>query len=248
MNSWLNKFCPGFMSLPRKPHPFGNEYHSIVNGDRGKPIMWQIRIVEDKDWPRKSDGTFAFQTKWEKKGFTNTVELLMDITELIHHTGKVTGDSGFCVALGVTTLHQHDVHGQFLIKKHSYWPKHIPGDYIDAYMMTKQLGAMETFVQDLGGLRFFVHCTHNADYFTKIMPTHRVQEEIQDHLTWHFVNGEWKTFKYAKLFSRHNHAKHWVDNVNNCCHDPMGLEKVWQTKRWPIYFPIVHGGGELCAG
>ena len=27
MNSWLNKFCPGFMSLPRKPHPFSNDYH-----------------------------------------------------------------------------------------------------------------------------------------------------------------------------------------------------------------------------
>ncbi len=24
MNSWLNKFCPGFMTVPRKPHPFGN--------------------------------------------------------------------------------------------------------------------------------------------------------------------------------------------------------------------------------
>ena len=31
MNSWLNKFCPGFMSLPRKPHPFGNEYHWIAD-------------------------------------------------------------------------------------------------------------------------------------------------------------------------------------------------------------------------
>ena len=39
MNSWLNKFCPGFMSLPRKPHPFGNEYHSIADGDGGRPIM-----------------------------------------------------------------------------------------------------------------------------------------------------------------------------------------------------------------
>jgi hypothetical protein len=27
MNLWLNKFCPGFMSLPRKHHPFGNDYH-----------------------------------------------------------------------------------------------------------------------------------------------------------------------------------------------------------------------------
>ena len=25
MNSWMNKYCPGFMTLPRKPHLFGNE-------------------------------------------------------------------------------------------------------------------------------------------------------------------------------------------------------------------------------
>ncbi len=38
--------------------------------------------------------------------------------ETIHHMGKViTGDSGFCVALGVMALHQHGVQSQFLIKK-----------------------------------------------------------------------------------------------------------------------------------
>jgi hypothetical protein len=49
MNSWLNKFCLGFMSLPLKPHPFGNKYHSIADVDSGKPFMWQIRIIEGKD-------------------------------------------------------------------------------------------------------------------------------------------------------------------------------------------------------
>ena len=234
MNSWLNKFCPGFMSLPRKPHPFGNEYHSIADGDGGRPIMWRVQIVEGKDQPKKPDGTWAFPTKCEAKGYSNTVELLMDMTEPLHHTGKVvTGDSGFCVALGVTALHQHRVHGQFLIKKRRYWPKHVPGDYIDAYMMAKPLGATETFMQELGGIRFFVHCTRDADYITKIMSTHGVLKEIQDHPTWHFVDGEWKTFKYAEPFSRHNRAKHWVDDVNNRRHDPIGLEQVWQTKWWP---------------
>ncbi len=90
------------MSLPRKPHPFGNEYHSIADGDDSKPIMWRVRIVEGKDRPRKCDGKFAFPTKWETKGYSNTVELVLDMTEPIHHTGKiVTGDSGFCVALGL---------------------------------------------------------------------------------------------------------------------------------------------------
>ena len=52
----------------------------------------------------------------------------------IHRTGKVvTGDSGFCVAEGVTALHKKGVYGQFLIKKRRYWPKHVPGDFIDAH-------------------------------------------------------------------------------------------------------------------
>ncbi len=91
----------------------------------------------------------------------------------------VTGISGFCVALGVTTLHQQGVHGQFLIKKRHYWPKHVPEDFIDQYMMAKLLGMTETFVQELGGLSFFIHCTCDADYVTKIMSMHGVLEEIK---------------------------------------------------------------------
>ena len=34
MKMWLNKIYPGFMSLPCKPHPFGNEYHLIADEDK----------------------------------------------------------------------------------------------------------------------------------------------------------------------------------------------------------------------
>ena len=33
MNSFLDKFCPGFMCVPYKSHPFGNKYHSISISD-----------------------------------------------------------------------------------------------------------------------------------------------------------------------------------------------------------------------
>ncbi len=45
MSSWLSKFCPGFMCVPRKPHPFGKEYHTIADGDQGKAIMFWIKLV-----------------------------------------------------------------------------------------------------------------------------------------------------------------------------------------------------------
>ena len=42
--------------------------------------------------------------------------------------------------------------------------------------------------------------------------------------------------------------KHWVDNVNSCCHDPIGLEEVWQTKWWPTrQFTSIHSVAEVNA-
>ena len=65
MNSWLDKFCPGFMSVPRKPHPLGNEYHSIADGDYGKPVIWRIKLQEGKDHPKDATGKCAFPSKFE---------------------------------------------------------------------------------------------------------------------------------------------------------------------------------------
>ena len=47
------------------------------------------------------------------------------------------------------------------------------------------------------------------------------------------MKGEWKTFRYAEPFSRNNKGKHWVDDVNNRHHNPIGLEYTWKTKCWP---------------
>jgi hypothetical protein len=114
MNSWLNKFCPGFMVCPPKLWPFGNKYHSIADGDKNghNPIMWRIRLVEGQNWPKLANGRWVFPSTWERQGYTKTVELLLDLTELIHRTGKmVTGDSSFCVAEGVMALDAKGVYG-----------------------------------------------------------------------------------------------------------------------------------------
>jgi hypothetical protein len=66
------------------------------------------------------------------------------------------------------------------------------------------------------------------------MLTHGMLDIIQDHPTYRKVDGSWKTFKYSEPFSRYSRAKHWVDDVNNRRHDPIGLEEVWQTKWWAM--------------
>ncbi len=43
----------GWMCVPRKPHPYGNEYHTICNGDlkSGTSIMFWAELVEGKGCP-----------------------------------------------------------------------------------------------------------------------------------------------------------------------------------------------------
>ena len=52
MSKWVNEYtCPGFMCVPRKPWPFGNEYHSICCGLM--MIMYFVELVEGKDKPHE---------------------------------------------------------------------------------------------------------------------------------------------------------------------------------------------------
>jgi Transposase IS4 len=50
MSKWKSHWtCPGFMFVPQKPWPMGNEYHSVCCALSG--IMYSIELVEGKDRP-----------------------------------------------------------------------------------------------------------------------------------------------------------------------------------------------------
>jgi hypothetical protein len=66
--------------------------------------------------------------------------------------------------------------------------------------------------------------------FEKIMSTHGLMTPVENHTTYWYDGGEWKSSKYCEPMSRHNHTKHWVDDINNSGHDPIDLEEVWATK------------------
>ncbi len=231
MNEWMNKFSPGFMHVPRKPHPFGNEYHTICDGDEGggNPILWRLEIQEGKDRP-------AHLGKRKYEEFGATVGTMMRMCEPIFGSAKiVTMDSGFCVAKGITKLAENGVFGQALVKKRKYWPRYVPGDMIDSHMSTKAVGESSSFKQVLEGRDFFVHCTKDRDYVTKIMSCHGTLTPVPTHKTLRRINGESepRRFCYVEPLSRHNKAKHWVDDHNNRRHGVVSLSDGWRTKWWP---------------
>ena len=92
MNSFLDKCCPGFICVPRKPHHFGNKYYSIADGVtekglEGKPIMWRVKLQEGKNHPKNPDESWAFPSEFP--GYSKTAMLVLEIMKPVHHTGKI---------------------------------------------------------------------------------------------------------------------------------------------------------------
>ena len=100
MSSWLNRWtCPGWIFCPRKPHPFGNEYHTVCCGMSG--IMFAIEMVEGKDRPQDL-GPPEFESVIGKTG-----GLLLRILKSCFNLGRyVVLDSGFCVLKAIVALYE----------------------------------------------------------------------------------------------------------------------------------------------
>jgi hypothetical protein len=88
MSIWYIRYTyPGWMFVPRKPHHFGNEYHSICCALSG--IMFGIELVEGKSSPPERPRDIN-----ETQG--KTVALLLRLCKPLYTTGKVVIlDSGF---------------------------------------------------------------------------------------------------------------------------------------------------------
>ena len=232
MMEWLNQFsCPGFMCVGRKPHPFGNERHTICCAL--STIMWHAEIVEGKDWPSQ------FGPKEFNELGGPTVGLMVRMTKPIHHTGKVVVmDSGFCVAKGIVEMEKKGVFGQALIKKRRYWPKFIPGDEIDQAFQDKEIGATGVCEVKLdSGEPLKVFCFKEPDYVMKIMSSFGTLNENVDHKTRRVYKQDGqtitKTFNYIEPISNHFKYRHQIDDHNNRRHSPISIEKTWATKFWP---------------
>jgi hypothetical protein len=121
MSIWNMRWtCPGYVFCPRKPHPVGNEYHTIADGLT--TILYAAEIVMGKDKPDD------FESQYEREE-GKTSSLLARLTRSIWHSGKVVIlDSGFCVLQALINLKKkRGLYAGAVIKKRKYWPKFIQG-------------------------------------------------------------------------------------------------------------------------
>ena len=165
MSMWMNKFtCPGFMFIPHKPWPFGNEYHTVCCCSLG--IMWGIDLVEGKDCPQQ----LGIQ---QYDNFGSTVGLLLRMLSPIYHKGFIVIlDNRFCVLKGIIELRKKGVFASALIKKQRYWPNYIKGDAIKAHFENKTMGDADSWAGTLDNIPFHVYAMKELDYVMSLMSTY----------------------------------------------------------------------------
>jgi hypothetical protein len=231
MSPWNNRWtCPGWMFVPRKPHPFGNEYHSICCAET--MIMYAIEIVEGKDAPPQ-------RPRDPNERLGKTVGLLLRLCKSIYSRGFVVIlDSGFCVLQGIIELRKKGVFAAAVIKKRKYWPKHVPGDAIDEKMEPTEVGDCNSLPGILEGVPYDLFVMKDSGYTMKIMSTYGsllVKDGQKDSVR-NYKNAEGqnvtKKFKYTEPFANHFLYRHCVDDHNNLRHSGISIEQTWRTHRW----------------
>ena len=235
MSIWTTKWtCPGWMFVPRKPHPKGNEYHSICCSLSG--IMYGIEIVEGKDRPRERG-----RDEYHEKG--KTASLLLRLCKPLFATGKVVIlDSGFCVLDAILTLKQYGVYSSAIIKKRRYWPKNVPADDIYLYFQDKDIGTCHRLPGELDNIKFDIFAHKEPNYITMLMSTYGAcienANEKESIRSW-MENGLLKktSFYYKQVASNHYLYRGSVDAHNRWRHDGganqgLSIEETWDTKRW----------------
>ena len=175
------------MYIPRKPWPFGNEYHNAGCAD--SDIVWALDLREGKDWPQNLG-----KKEFDKIG--KTTGILLQLTKPFWSTGKVfVLDSGFCVLQAIVELKKQGLFAAALIKKCRYWPKHVPGDEIIAHFNDKEVGAVDAIKGTMDGVPFHIHGMKEPDYIMMLMTTYgtilRMGEMKKRHYRINGVKKRW---------------------------------------------------------
>ncbi len=139
-NKWT---FPGWIFCLKKPHPFGNEYHTACCDKSG--IMFSIELVERKDHPWELG-----PQEFSKHGRTSG---LLCMLKSYFGTGKcIVLDTGFCVLKSLVELRMKGLFACALIKKCRFLPMDVPGNEIDSHLNDIEVGETEVIQGSLDGI------------------------------------------------------------------------------------------------
>ena len=207
---------PVWILCPRKPHPFGSEWHNSCCAFPG--ILFVVELVEGKEHPLQ-DGPLEFEDLGRK-----TVELLLRKMKSSFATGRyVILDSGFCILKGLIHLRNKGVVACAFINKRRYWTSMVPGKYMEDNFREVEVGETDAIQVTVDDVIYNLWGIKEPTYVMRIMANgdrllvHETCNEIVIRLK---ENGEdvVKKFNYKLPYDWNFCYRHVVDDHNKLRH------------------------------
>ena len=160
---FFNAFCPGWMNIKRKPHPFGNEYHTIACCETH--IIFYVEIVEGKDKPIEGPNSeVEYLQQWGATG-----ALVTWMTRPIWGSGWVVLlDSGFGYLPCLQALKGKGLFGTCVIKKRAYWPSGTKGEVLLVELQGKEVATTCVRLGQKDSVQVWIGCMADSKH-TAIM-------------------------------------------------------------------------------
>ena len=216
------------MFVRHKPHPFGNDRHTI--DCELSTIIWFAEIVGGRGQPRE-------RRRPEFDDIGKTLGKMLRCTRPIWKCAMVViMDSVFCVIKGFVELWKKGIFGAAVIKKHRNQPTNFKGDATNDHFAPKEVGNVDAVKQVEYGLAYHVFCTKDPDYVIKLITAYRTLEPTDKRTRRKLKHGdvmEKRQFMYTEVVANYFLYQHQIDDNNNRGHAPISIEKTWATKYWP---------------
>jgi hypothetical protein len=228
MVAWINKWtCPGWVHLPRKPHPFGNEYHTFACATT--KIVFCVELVEGKDRPAPLP-TPAHEAEFGKVG-----GLILRMTKSVWGSKRVViMDSAFCHLKTLIELKKRDIYASSVIKKRRYWPKYIDGQAMEDEMEAATIGTAKCRKGKMGSVRFNLVALRDTKHVLKLATTHGSMSPGVIKRRRHPITGAPLQFAYPEVVSQYYRGRHAVDDNNNLRQGSCSLEARFEVRSWVL--------------
>lgn len=235
MMEWLNKLCPGWQFVDRKPMPWGNLFHTCACAI--SKIIFSLEIMEGKDrpeWKEKEEFEDRFNTNAVTK--TKVGGLMMRMAKpLFGRNCIVVHDSGFSSVTAMKELLKEGVHSSMLFKKKRYFPRFTDGAANAAFLEQQDLLVPFYKRMQFEDMTWQVNMYRDTAHLTQLGSTYGTGVlDGRLRSRFHPTTGAKITFKHVDAVDDYFFARTAVDEHNRMRQGSLSFEQGWQTKKWHI--------------
>jgi len=233
MVAFLNKYCPGWTVVKRKPHPMGNEYHTTA--DCVTKVIFHIEICEGKDKPKEGEHS---TTKYEAEMGSKIGALVVRMTEGLHGSGRaVILDSGFGYVPAVVQLKNKGLYATAYIKKHAHWPKYTKAQEAVDEMQGKDVGVVRvrkgTYPSGEGEEVVYLVAQADSKHTSLMLSNWGTTERVGKKKV-RRVGGQLVSFMFTKFSHFYYFGRHGVDDNNRERQGVLSFEEAYRPKEWNL--------------